>query len=172
MDPLKRIGESFLHEIAESQIIWISKSRYGIEHEVYDSLLHSIWGAGNYQKEKKDCHRLRSGIHFESRHPNLAKVGCNTCREYWFDPLLVDISPSDAWTVKIHGKPAKKPSGTEPLCVQCPGSCPAGHYKESNRLSGKYLLAYHHYLECKATRNFPDDPIVRRNAKVIEKALS
>lgn len=28
-------------------------------------------------------------------------------------------------------------------------------------------MAYRHYLECKATGHFPDDPIVRQNAGTI-----
>jgi hypothetical protein len=34
-------------------------------------------------------------------------------------------------------------------------------------LSDENWLAYRHYLQCKATWRFPDDPIVARNAGLI-----
>ena len=33
------------------------------------------------------------------------------------------------------------------------------------------MQAYIHYLECKAVGNFPDDPIVRRNARLIQQVV-
>jgi hypothetical protein len=38
-------------------------------------------------------------------------------------------------------------------------------------LSERNFLAYQHYLECRATGSFPDDAIVRRNARVLRSIM-
>lgn len=63
-----------------------------------------------------------------------------------------------------HGKPlARKPGST--LCTV--GKCKKGTPNAPYVLSAKNERAYEHYLECKATGNFPDDAMVRRNAAAI-----
>jgi len=47
--------------------------------------------------------------------------------------------------------------------------CPKGTPENSIELSQKNLQAWHHYQECRAVGNFPDDPIVRRNAALIKR---
>ncbi len=48
-----------------------------------------------------------------------------------------------------------------------PFGCPKGTPEEPKSFTEQNLMAYQHYLECKATGSFPEDEIVRRNAGVI-----
>lgn len=45
--------------------------------------------------------------------------------------------------------------------------CPKGTPEKSKELTQENKRVYEHYLECKATGNFPDDPLVRRHASII-----
>lgn len=48
-----------------------------------------------------------------------------------------------------------------------PIGCPKGTPENQKGLSDQNLQALRHYQECKAVGSFPDDPIVRRNARII-----
>jgi hypothetical protein len=68
----------------------------------------------------------------------------------------------------------ERPPGTPTPCHMCPkvprGAVPRGvqaRPEHAIELSRRNAQAYWHYLECKATGRFPDDPIVRRNAALI-----
>jgi hypothetical protein len=52
-------------------------------------------------------------------------------------------------------------------CPKIPASAPAKSREHAVELSDKNYQAWQHYLECRAVGVFPDDPIVRRNAKVL-----
>lgn len=74
----------------------------------------------------------------------------------------------------FHGKPVPRPPNTHPPCrYQDPkkpqGRCPKGTPENQKSLTEKNLLAWQHYLECKAVGDFPDDPIVRSNAGIIRR---
>lgn len=49
--------------------------------------------------------------------------------------------------------------------------CPKGHFSSPIELSQKNVEAYHHYLTCVAVGSFPDDEIVRRNARIIRQIV-
>lgn len=121
---------------------------------------------GNDQQDLEDEYNLRSGVRLLLLYPRLAQVSCQNCREVWMNPLTGVIHSR-------HGRPLQREGGT--LCEVNQQGCPAGHYQRSRRLSEKNLKAYRHYLECQATGQFPDDSLVRRNARIIrwatEKAL-
>lgn len=68
--------------------------------------------------------------------------------------------------VMVRGEPLRRPKGTTPPCRGGKG-CPKGTPENSNALSPKNEEAYQHYLECRAVGQFPDDMIVKKNAKRI-----
>lgn len=51
-------------------------------------------------------------------------------------------------------------------------SCPKGTPESPKTLSAENELCYEHFLECQAVGSFPDDSVVRRNAKVIIEVLA
>lgn len=59
---------------------------------------------------------------------------------------------------------------TLPPCRTSKG-CPKGTPENSKALTPDNEQCYQHYCECKAVGQFPDDPIVRRNAAAIEEVL-
>ena len=64
------------------------------------------------------------------------------------------------------GQPIARPMGT-PLPCDFPNGCAKGHPTAGRDPTRSNAHAYLHYLECKATGRFPNDPIVRRNARLI-----
>lgn len=64
------------------------------------------------------------------------------------------------------GEYRERDASSPPEC-RTPKGCPKGTPEKSKALSSSNQLAYQHYLECKATGQWPDDAIVRRNAAVI-----
>ena len=68
---------------------------------------------------------------------------------------------------KFHGKPVERQPGHGPPCSYGPDICPKGSPTAGRELTTRNWQAYLHYQQCKATGNFPDDPIVARNAGAI-----
>ena len=95
--------------------------------------------------------------------PQVAWRDCKHCQRWMYDektgkPEKLERSPHPDKLVARHGDP--------PPCRTKKG-CPKGTPEKSKNLTFANEEAYAHYLECKATTSFPDDPIVRRNAAVI-----
>ena len=67
---------------------------------------------------------------------------------------------------EFHKQPIKR-GKIGPPCTRENGNCPKGHHSSPISLSDRNLAAYFHYLTCKAVGSFPDDEIVRRNARII-----
>lgn len=57
--------------------------------------------------------------------------------------------------------------GSNPTPCDTSMGCPKGHYDEPKSLSARNAMAFIHYQECKATGSFPEDPVVRKNARLI-----
>jgi hypothetical protein len=70
--------------------------------------------------------------------------------------------------------PMLRPPGEKPPCQWCPkipqGDAPVP--TSAVNLSRKNRAAYLHFKECDAIREFPEDPIVRRNAAIIRQIES
>ena len=67
---------------------------------------------------------------------------------------------------EFHGEPIKR-GKLKPPCEHGDGKCPKGHHSNPVELSSRNLTAYFHYKTCQAVGSFPDDEIVRRNARII-----
>jgi hypothetical protein len=52
-------------------------------------------------------------------------------------------------------------------CPKIPDDAPK-HWSSAQELSEKNRKAYRHYLHCRAVRRWPKDPIVERNAMILE----
>jgi hypothetical protein len=93
-------------------------------------------------------------------HPEWSR-SCVDCATWLYDD-------SGAVT-KRCGVPNRRPKGAATPCHKCP-KIPDGEVavrENAIELSEKNMQAYRHYLECRAVGEFPDDPIVRRNARIL-----
>lgn len=99
------------------------------------------------------------------QNPKLTFRDCNDCLKYVYD--------ESSGERRLHrGRPLERPPGTYAPCAY--GRCKKGSPDAAKTLTPRNWQAYEHYLECKATGHFPDDDIVRRNARIIseiEKAV-
>jgi hypothetical protein len=92
-------------------------------------------------------------------HRPVATRDCSDC-------LLHIYNEETGKREEFRGGPVKRIKASPPPCRTAKG-CAKGTPESPNTLSRKNLLAYEHYQECKAVGAFPDDAIVRRNARVI-----
>lgn len=88
--------------------------------------------------------------------PGVATRDCGHCLTTLYDR-------HDRPWLDAEGKERPRPPGTRPNCK----ACPKGPTPFVKGLSERNTLVYLHYLECKAVGDFPDDPIVKRNARII-----
>jgi hypothetical protein len=65
------------------------------------------------------------------------------------------------------GRLVVRPQGTHPPCRIAGVGCPRGTPESPLELSTANQVAWRHDRECRATGQFPDDPLVRRNAAII-----
>lgn len=96
--------------------------------------------------------------------PKLYHRDCKHCWKYIYQETDQDEGEQKDDVVTHNGAPMERQSGGPP-CVW--DECQKGHIDRPRVLSPRNLAVYRHYLECKATISFPDDPIVRRNARII-----
>lgn len=93
-------------------------------------------------------------------HPALALRDCEHCLQFRYDlEGKVELARKD-------GQPLRRDGSTPPAC-QTKEGCPKGTAEQQRTLSPKNLEAWHHYRECRAVGAFPDDPWVRKNARII-----
>lgn len=97
------------------------------------------------------------------RHPAIALRDCEQCQKFLFDER------TGRRVTDKRGNPVPRPKRTLAPCRYAKGICPKGTPEKQRSLSARNLLAYQHYLECKATGDFPSDPIVRRDAAIIRR---
>lgn len=113
--------------------------------------------------ERRDAKNLWEGVILAVRYPQFANRDCGSCRKWWYN--------DDTGKIVTRGKrPLLRPSNTVLRC-ETPAGCPKGIPTQTRSLSPKNKLAWRHYLMCRATGRFPDDPIVQINAMRINKAL-
>lgn len=75
--------------------------------------------------------------------------------------------------MKRFGLPVLRPLSIPTPCRFCP-KIPADKDKTPEHaveLSDRNWRAYAHHMECRAVNSWPDDPIVRRNARIIRALL-
>jgi len=96
-------------------------------------------------------------------HPEWART-CEDCAKWIYD--------DDGKQVQRAGLPVVRPPGVPTPCHKCPKIPDGAEPVRSNagELDDRGFQAYRHYLECRAVGQFPDDPIVRRNARIFRAA--
>lgn len=92
-------------------------------------------------------------------HPQVARRDCRHCQLYQYNEETGQVE-------KWRGAPLRRVSGQPPPC-RTPKGCPKGSPEAGRELSKRNEQAYDHYLRCRATALFPDDPLVARNAAII-----
>lgn len=111
--------------------------------------------------EKRDATNLRDGVVLELVHPMYAQRPCELCKKMWFSEETGKIVMRGAVELRREG----------PTICQTAEGCPKGTPENQKTLSPKNRLAWNHFRGCAATGTFPDDPIVRRNARIIREAM-
>lgn len=98
-------------------------------------------------------------------HPEWSR-SCQQCETWLYDDETGQVHRRPART----GPPTRRPLGTITPCVRCPKvpeDAPIRTRAFAIEMTIQNRLAYRHYLECQAVNSWPDDPIVRRNARII-----
>ena len=113
--------------------------------------------------EQRDAQNLMEGVVLAGLYPQFANRSCADCKKWWYDDETGKVC-------ERGGQRLERPENTVLLCETMEG-CPKGTPEQPKGLSTKNRMAYRHYLECTAVGCFPDDPIVRNNARIIRKAL-
>lgn len=86
---------------------------------------------------------------------------CDDCRRWVYN---------DEWKRSERaGIPTRRRENNPPPCYRCPKIPPGEEPTWANaaELKGDLRRAWLHYLECRATGRFPDDPLVGLHARVI-----
>lgn len=96
-------------------------------------------------------------------HPLVATRDCDLCQRDFYDEKTGKPNMRGGRIIE------RKEYGTAcpPPCRDPKVRCPKGTPEEPKSLTRQNSEAYLHYLECRAVGAFPDDEIVRRNARVI-----
>lgn len=102
-------------------------------------------------------------------HPEVAYRPCDLCKKFMFNHKTGELLKNK------DGSPTERPAHSKVPCEFSKTSsidvrkraCPKVSPDAGIELSEKNRNAYEHYRECRAVSQFPDDPIVRRNAAII-----
>lgn len=154
--------ELFQEEIFNRVFSWSIPPRE-MSRALKAAVLKAVLGQEPRSTERDDAENLTEGLRFQIDHPGMAGVTCEACRTWWMDPTTGEIS-------QRHGEKLLRPAGTKLLC-QTNAGCPKGTFENQKGLSAKNQQALRHYLECRATGQFPDDAIVKQNARIIANIL-
>lgn len=100
------------------------------------------------------------GVLLLKRHPEVATRDCRLCQKWIFD------EETGLRTLDRDGKPEPRFFACPPPC-QTDRGCPKGTPEKSRSLNKRNEQCYQHYCECRAVGQFPDEPVVRRNAAII-----
>lgn len=101
------------------------------------------------------------GVWLRAKHPEVAYRDCQICLEYEFED-------NGQMTLGRDRNPLPRlPMFPAPCRVKDGKGCPKGTPENPKSLSPENQLCFEHYKECQAVGQFPDDPVVRRNAAAI-----
>lgn len=131
---------------------------------LFDAAVKCVLGQAPRIDEEQDARNLREGVRLYLQYPALSRLSCGTCQKWLMDPLSGRI-----WD--RNGKPIPR-SLEDALLCQTPEGCPKGTPDAPKSLSPKNEQALRHYLECQAVGHFPDDAIVKRNARIIREVYT
>lgn len=98
-------------------------------------------------------------------HPEVAFRDCEHCRNWLYNEHGENAGQIAEW----RGEPYRRPPGVPVPCKTSRG-CPKVSPDAGVGLSPQNLRAYLFDRGCRAVGRWPDDPIVRRNARIIQDA--
>lgn len=130
---------------------------------VWRAIFRAVCGIEPRATESDDAANLAAGVRLQVLYPKVAATDCGYCTRWWHDPITGE-------TAQRGGRPVPRPAVAVRLCETEEG-CPKGTPEGARSLSERNRLAFLHYLECRAVGQWPDDPIVRRNARIIRNVI-
>lgn len=153
--------KDFLFDVVSSCVVW--PDQLGRERVMQGRVLADMLSivSGDRKQERVDEENLRTGSMIAIAYPHLDKVDCASCKYWWFDI-------NDGEFCKRGDEYLKR--DTPPPC-DIGVTCPVGHWTQEKRLSEKNREAFRHHMLCRKSGIFPDDPIVHRNARIINEAI-
>jgi len=101
------------------------------------------------------------------KYPEVAKRNCELCKKFLFDEETGEIKFGRDGKVELRSYYDFQGNATCPPMCQTRKGCPKGIPENQRSLNARNQLCYEFYLECKAVGQFPDEPVVRRNASII-----
>lgn len=124
---------------------------------------NAAMGVNPTSTEEEDAVNLVAGVELYAKYPHLPSFDCQECKKWMFDPI----------TGKYHTRSNRKQprNAGDLLLCQTGEKCPKGTIDNPIMFSPKNRTAFRHYLECRAVQEFPDDAIVKQNAKLISHAM-
>lgn len=130
---------------------------------VWRAIFRAVCGIEPQSTEANDAANLATGVRLQVLYPRVAATDCGYCTRWWHDPI-------DGETAQRGGCPVPRPKNVPRLC-ETEAGCPKGTPERPLSLSDRNRLAFLHYLECRAVGQWPDDPLVRKNARIIRNTL-
>ena len=105
------------------------------------------------------------GVYLAINHPTVAFRDCRDCLLYQYDEGTGQRVTNRDGTPKkrIVRPPCEYKIDTRTGETKCPKGTP----ESNSSLTEQNMKAWIHYQECRAVGSFPDDPIVRQNARII-----
>ena len=103
--------------------------------------------------------KLVDGVLLILLHPEVAGRSCAECNEWVFDE-------ETGRKVLRCGRPVPR-NGAPTRCRAPGGTCPKGTPESPIELTEQNRRVWRHYLECRATGQWPDDALVREHAAVL-----
>lgn len=94
-------------------------------------------------------------------HPEVATRDCGHCQKFLYNPDGTLATYGGAAQIPCQRGPKQLPACRLEI------GCPKGTPEQQRSLNLVNVQAYIHYQECRAVGKFPDDVIVRQNARII-----
>lgn len=134
----------------------LAKQLFLLIQGVIPDLTGERWAAVESKYEK----HLRMLAELEFTNPRLANRSCSDCQKFWYNEQtgLPIIQQGTGLPLARFG----------PTLCQTPNGCPKGNPEinaEPMAIANKWAIS--HFLSCEAVGIFPDDPVVKRHARLI-----
>ncbi|MFN0051079.1 MAG: hypothetical protein ACKV0T_02750 [Planctomycetales bacterium] len=164
-----------LQELAARLVSWTRTNAKGnlvpitppnlrrVEPPLLATLANVVLGLGEGEDERDRARdkNLVEGVRLRRFAPALAARDCTDCQQFVYDERT-------GRRQRHAGAPVRRPKGTVPPCRLPHVGCLKGTPESPRTLTPENVQAYLFHRACQAIGQFPDDPIVRRNARLLE----
>ncbi len=167
-------GREVIRSAALGQLLACDSDLEVAIHEGHPQVIPELWrrvtGISTHpqlpspQWERESADNLYAGVSLRILHPEVANRKCSDCRIWWYDTTTGRIC-------RRNGEPQRRPEDQLLPCQIPEMGCPKGTPEKDRSLTEYNRLAAETFVRWDATGTFPDDPIVRRNAAIIQKAI-